>query len=73
MTAKEIPLEEFEKIIFEEYDSWFPNSVKDFWYRNSRYEYMIANFGRKRPQGRCNNLYKQNSCRILGAVAKSSS
>lgn len=43
MTAKEIPLEEFEKIIFEEYDSWFPNRTKDFWYRNSRYEYMIAN------------------------------
>lgn len=43
MTAKEIPLEEFEKIIFGEYDSWFPNRTKDFWYRNSRYEYMIAN------------------------------
>ena len=43
MTAKEIPLEEFEKIIFRKYDSWFPNRTKDFWYRNSRYEYMIAN------------------------------
>ena len=43
MTAKEISLEELEKIIFKEYDSWFPDRVKDFWYRNSRYEYMIAN------------------------------
>lgn len=43
MTVKEIPLEELEEIIFKEYDSWFPERVKDFWYRNSRYEYMIAN------------------------------
>lgn len=43
MTAKEIPLEELEEIIFKEYDSWFPERVKDFWYKNSRYEYMIAN------------------------------
>ena len=42
MTAKEIPLEELEKIIFEEHDSWFPNREQDFWYRNERYEYMIA-------------------------------